>query len=97
MLCNLRNVGFSTEKVEVFNGSADKYDRTQHNFDFIFIDGEHTDFACFRDFIHTEKLLNKNSIVAFHDSTLVYKSLKIIVEYLKSQGRVFNFMKIKDI
>ncbi len=61
----------------------------------MFIDGEHTDWACFRDFIHGRKLLNENSIIAFHDSSLICKALKLIQEDLVASKRRFKFFKIR--
>jgi hypothetical protein len=96
MFMALGNAGLSVEKIQAFDGSADQFIDDQTRYDFIFIDGEHTDFACFRDFIHTERLRSKNSIVAFHDSTLIYKSIKIILELLRAQNKVFTFIKVRD-
>ena len=96
MIENLNGVGLDTEKIEAFNGSVSDYPAHSHEYDLIFIDGEHTDWAAFRDFIHSEKLRSKNAIVAFHDSTFIYKSLKIINELLKARGDIFTFIKVKD-
>jgi len=98
MVDNLHGVGLSTEKLQTFDGSVDKLPSIYHSekYDFIFIDGEHTDFACFRDFVHSESLLKYNSVVAFHDSTLISASLKLIIEMLKARSTTFTFFKVKD-
>ena len=75
------------------HGLLEKYDDKGNKFNLMFIDGEHTDWACFRDFVHGRKLLTEDSIVVFHDSSLIYKSLKIIQEYMLASGKKFKFIK----
>jgi hypothetical protein len=96
MLENLRGVGLSTEKIEVFDGSINEYKDLSHRYDLIFIDGEHTDQACFRDFVYSERFLKNDGIIAFHDSTLVHKSLLIICELLNCQNKSYKFIKVKN-
>jgi hypothetical protein len=96
MLDNLRKHGFDVRKLETFDGSISRYRDGEERFDALFVDGEHTDFACFRDFIHGQKLLRENSIILFHDSSLIYKSLRIIQEYLLAAKETFRFIKIQD-
>ena len=95
MIQNLQSHGFDTSKIEVFDGSVNQY-ASNETYDFIFIDGEHTDWACFRDFIHAEKFFKKDCIVAFHDSSLIYKSIKIINELLRSRQSCVKFFKVKN-
>jgi len=94
MIHNLHSHGFDTAKLEVFDGSVDQYTGSD-TYDFIFIDGEHTDWACFRDFVHAEKFLKKDCVVAFHDTQLIYKSIKIINELLRSRQECVKFVKVK--
>jgi len=96
MLAKLRSHGFELNKIEVFDGSVSKYNNLDKKYDFIFIDGEHTDWACFRDFAHSEKLFKKDCVVAFHDTNLVYKSIRIINELLIARGSKFKFIKVKN-
>ena len=96
MLANLKGHGFELSKIEVFDGSVSQYNNLDKKYDFIFIDGEHTDWACFRDFIHSEKLFKNDCIVAFHDTNLVYKSIRIINELLIAKGSKFKFIKVKN-
>jgi hypothetical protein len=93
---NLKKQGLDIRKLETFDGSISRYGESEARFDALFVDGEHTDFACFRDFIHGEKLLRENSIILFHDSSLIYKSLRIIQEYLLAANERFRFIKIRD-
>jgi hypothetical protein len=96
MIDNLKDHGFDVKKLRTFDGSINDYPVAGEKFDLIFIDGEHTDFACFRDFIHSHKLLREDSVVVFHDSTLIYKALRIIQEYLIATQERFRFIKVKD-
>jgi hypothetical protein len=57
--------------------------------DLVFIDGEHTNVAVFRDFIGVERFLAKSWIVAFHDAGFLCDGLMNIEVYLKSQGKQF--------
>ena len=53
----------------------------------LFIDGEHTDIACFRDFLWTLPLMKSDAIILFHDSTLVYKALRMIGLSTRKSGQ----------
>ena len=96
MILNLRSFGFDTTKIEVFDGPINEYGNKNELYDFIFIDGEHTDWACFRDFIHSEKYFKEDCIIAFHDTQLVYKSIRIINELLSARNIKFKFFKVND-
>ena len=95
MVNNLRKNNFNISKLETFDGSVSEYHDKGNKFNLMFIDGEHTDWACFRDFVHGMKLLTEDSIVVFHDSSLIYKSLKTIQEYMLASEKKFKFIKIK--
>lgn len=96
MVDNLLLHHMDVGKLRGFDGSVDKFPDNGIRFDGLFIDGEHTDYACFRDFIHGLKLMAADSIIAFHDSDLIYKALRMIQEFLLSQNTKFTFVKIKD-
>ena len=49
MLKNLDKVNLDYKKLETFDGSIDDVIFKDEMYDLIFIDGEHTDRACFRD------------------------------------------------
>ena len=82
-------------KLKTFDGSVNEL-VNDTKFDLIFIDGEHTDYACFRDFIYAKKHLKDNSIIMFHDSNFIYKSLKIIQELLKCNNTEHKFIKVPN-
>ena len=69
---------------------------TPHRFDLLFIDGEHTDVACFRDFAFASKFLKPDSVIMFHDATLVTKALRNVVAILEVRNSPFRFVKVKD-
>lgn len=96
MIDTLHENGFSTEKLEVFDHSIEHYSLKNRSYDILFIDGEHTDFATFRDFIYGRKHLAHDAIVLFHDSKLIYKSLQMIQALLASEELPFALMKIKN-
>ena len=69
MLDDLNHCGITTDKLRTFDGSIRTLiDDYTASFDLAFIDGEHTDEACFRDFLWALPLVKPNSIVIFHDS-----------------------------
>lgn len=96
MIDNLKARGISTEKLKTFDGSIDTISLVYKPFDLAFIDGEHTDFACFRDFLWLLPMMKKDAVVMFHDSTLIYKALRLIQLYLKKSGLRFRFFKKAD-
>jgi hypothetical protein len=100
MLDDLHSCGISTGKLRTFDGSIHRLtdnftsdDKYSSSFDLAFIDGEHTDEACFRDFLWTLPLMKPNSIIMFHDSTIIYKSLKLIMLYLDKMKHGYIFFK----
>ena len=95
MLDTLTRHGLPTDKIETFDGSVSEYPVTEARYDLLLIDGEHTDQACFRDFIHGEKLLKPDAVVMFHDTILILKAIEIIQEYLRAKGRRFVFFKVR--
>ena len=74
MLKNLDKVNLDYKKLETFDGSIDDVIFKDEMYDLIFIDGEHTDRACFRDFIFSKIFFKDDCIVMFHDSSYVYRS-----------------------
>jgi hypothetical protein len=97
MLDEFHRRDLNTNKLRTFDGSIDRLtDVGSSSFDLAFIDAEHTDEACFRDFLWTLPLAKENSIVLLHDSTLVYKALRLIMLYLDKEGRKYTFYKCLD-
>jgi predicted O-methyltransferase YrrM len=97
MLDELHRRNLNTNKLRTFDGSIHRLrDIDSSSFDLAFIDGEHTDEACFRDFLWTLPLVKENSIVLFHDSALVYKALRLMMFYLDKEGRRYTFYKRLD-
>jgi predicted O-methyltransferase YrrM len=96
MLDKLRAAGLDTAKLHTFDGSIENWTPGTARFDLAFIDGEHTDIACFRDFLWTFPLMRENAIVMFHDSTLIHKAIRILLVYLESRRVNFSFVKGQD-
>jgi hypothetical protein len=97
MLDELNRCRIGTEKLRTFDGSINALtDNYTPAFDVAFIDGEHTDEACFRDFLWTLPLMKSDAIIMFHDSTLIYKSLKLIMVYLDKTKVPYTFFKRAD-
>ena len=98
MLDNLYRSGLKTDKLKTFDGSVNRLDGNYDlSFDLAFIDGEHTDEACFRDFLWTMPLMKSNAVIAFHDSSLIYKALKLIQLFLDKTKSGNSFFKCADL
>jgi hypothetical protein len=94
MLDQLRARGLDTRKLDTHDGSIDTLTRPPLDaFDIAFVDGEHTDEGCFRDFLWTLPLMKKDSLIMFHDSSFTYKAIKLINIYLSKLGLKFHFFK----
>jgi len=93
MIDNLNAHGINTEKLQTFDGSIDAIKTPDNAFDLAFIDGEHTDVACFRDFLWVLPMMKPDAIIMLHDSTLIYKAIRLIQLYLRKLGLQFNFFK----
>jgi len=94
MLDELNRCGIETEKLRTFDGSIHTLANNHTaSFDVAFIDGEHTDEACFRDFLWTLPLMKSDAVIIFHDSHLICKSLKLIMVYLDKTKIAYTFFK----
>jgi hypothetical protein len=97
MLDELHRNSISTDKLRTFDGSINELDcNYATSFDLAFIDGEHTDEACFRDFLWTFPLMKSNSIIVFHDSGTIHKALQIVMVYLEKENVGYTFVKAAD-
>jgi hypothetical protein len=96
MINNLCSFNIDVTKLETFDGSIENYKAQNIKFDIAFIDGEHTDTACFRDFIYSFKMLKDTAICIFHDSYIVYKGIQSVLIYLKSIDICYKLIKIQN-
>ena len=96
MLSGLARHCENLRKLETFDGPVSAYPAGSPDFDLLFIDGEHTDRACFRDFLVGRKLLKRNAMVLFHDSTLIHKALLLIRELLAAAGEPYRMLRVQD-
>lgn len=93
MLDRLHQAGLATTKLTTHDGPIDTMALPERRFDLAFIDGEHTDQACFRDFLWALPMMKPDSAVLFHDSSLIYKAIRLITLYLRKEGRPIVFLK----
>ena len=94
MIDKISGHGISTTKLRVHDGSIDTVADNGAKYDLIFIDGEHTDAACFKDFIWSISKLKENGIVLFHDSSFIFKAITMATEFLKAQKIKHSFWKV---
>ncbi len=94
MLDKLNKFEIPTEKLKTLDGSVSTVGADYANFFEVgFIDGEHTNEASFRDFLWTLPLMKPDSMVMFHDSSLIFRSLKLILLYLDKIQVPYTFFK----
>jgi hypothetical protein len=96
MLDRLHQAGLATTKLATHDGPIDTLPPADRRFDLAFIDGEHTDQACFRDFLWALPLMKPSSAILFHDSSLIHKAIRMILLLLRKEGRPFTFLKNSD-
>ena len=95
MINKLEKHGLNTSKLKTFNGDIQNF-KSKKKFDLSFIDGIHTDVNTFSDFLNVLNLSNKDSIVLFHDSSIIFKSISIINILLLKQNYRFKLAKFKN-
>jgi hypothetical protein len=93
MIDNLTSHGMDVSKLTTHDGSISSYDRGKNKFDLAFIDGEHSDIACCRDFAWTYPMMKESSIILFHDSSIIYRALAIILELMHEKKVEFQIFK----
>lgn len=96
MINRLKELNLNVDKLRTFDKSIQFLTEFKKQFDLIFIDGEHTDIACFRDFLYSMRLVKDNGIILFHDSTIVYKGIQHCLIYLESIETHYKFIKVVD-
>lgn len=96
MLDRLHQAGLATTKLATHDGPIDTLPPPHRRFDLAFIDGEHTDQACFRDFLWALPMMKADSAILFHDSSLIHKAIRLIALFLRKEDRPFAFLKHAD-
>jgi Methyltransferase domain len=94
MVSNLSKANLDIRKLTMHDGPIDTFPRGGGKFDLAFVDVEHTDRACIRDFVWLYPMMNVDSIIIFHDSTILYRALAIIKEIMRE--REHSFVLFKD-
>lgn len=94
MLENLKRVApAKLEKIVCIDGDVSEIDKGKvtEKPDFCFIDGEHTDAACQRDFHFCLETMNRErGAIVFHDAGVIYQGLQEIVEFLTAEKIEFT-------
>lgn len=54
--------------------------------DLIFLDGEHTNQAAFRDFLSVRRFAKDNAVIAFHDTQYVFDAVANVEALLAYEG-----------
>ena len=94
MIKKLKEHNLKIDKLRTFNGDVKDF-KTKMKFDLVFIDGIHTDINTFSDFLITHNKVNKDSIIMFHDSSIIFKSISMINLLLKNRKYKFKLIKFK--
>jgi len=84
-----------TDKLVCFNDDISKLE-TCERFDLAFIDGEHTNRAAFSDSLNVLPLMLENSIIIYHDTSMVYAAIECFETLLSYQKISFISYKLKD-
>ena len=95
MIRRLKEYNLDLSKLKTFNGDIKDF-KTNKKFDLSFIDGIHTDINTFSDFLNTLKKSNKDSIILFHDSSIIFKSISIINLLLLNMNYKFKLAKFRN-
>jgi len=97
MIESLHKNNIDTSKLHCFNGDINDYQfMPDLKIKIALIDGEHTDYACFRDFVYLKDHLHQDSILVFDDSNLVFKSIRNVKTLLESQAIAFSVLRFKE-
>jgi len=88
MLALLEQFHGPTTKVRCFDADAREVDRSKIDVapTLCFIDGEHTNSACFSDFQFCMAVAARPSVIVFHDAVLVYQALRQCLQYVEQHG-----------
>ncbi len=95
MINGLKKYGLNTSKLKTFNGDIKDF-KTKKKFDLSFIDGIHTDINTFSDFLNVLNFTTKDSIILFHDSSIIFKSISMINLLLLKKNYKFKLAKFKN-
>ena len=94
MIKKLKDNNLNISKIKTFDGDIGDF-KTNKKFDLVFIDGIHTDKNTFSDFLYSFEKVKKNSIILFHDSSVIFKSISLIEIFLIKNKYNFKLAKFK--
>lgn len=95
MINNLKKYNLDTSKLKTFNGDVENF-KTSTKFDIVFLDGVHTDINTFSDFMNVYEMVKKDSVILFHDSSIIFKSINIINTMLNKRKIKHKLAKFKN-
>jgi hypothetical protein len=89
------------KKMRLFDGTLQEYLQNPgasaaggEVFDWVFIDAEHTNIACFQDCLSAMKLISPAGVISLHDSWMTYSGIANFHAFLVDQGIPFQFAHI---
>ena len=91
---NLTQNGYSIDKLSTFRGDI-KNLPVDDKYDLCLIDGEHTNRAAFSDAVHCLRHMKANSLILFHDTTIVFGAIDCFGAYLDINEISYKRYKLK--
>ncbi len=89
------------KKLRLFDGTLQEYlqnrevcDANNDVFDWVFIDAEHTNIACFQDCLSAMKAICSAGVISLHDSWMTYSGIANFHAFLTDQSIPFQFAHI---
>lgn len=70
-------------------------DRSDHQIDYLHIDGDHTMKGCADDFINFEPLLSEHAIITFHDTR--YSSVQKAIGYIRQKYPNYDIIDMPEL
>tara|TARA_B110000046_G_scaffold11315_1_gene11210 strand:+ start:404 stop:1204 length:801 start_codon:yes stop_codon:yes gene_type:complete len=95
MVRKINQYKINTLKLDTYDGDI-KEIKNDEEFDLIFIDGIHTVENCFSDLINSLRFKKKNSIILFHDTSIIFKAIKLCLVFLENQKISYKIIKFKN-
>lgn len=92
---NIKKLGFEDKlifKADFSHNVLPELVKEGRNFDFIFIDGDHSFPGAFIDFYYTDILLDVNGFVAFHDTWM--RSIRLIEKFIEKNCKNYKKLNI---
>ena len=95
MVKKINQYKISTLKLKTYDGDIKEL-KNKDSFDLIFIDGIHTDQNCFSDLINSLHFRKNNSVILFHDTSVIFKAIKLSLIFLENKKISYKVIKFKN-